>query len=241
MRESKGVEVGHVFKLGTRYSEKLGATFLDADNKEKPVLMGCYGIGIGRIVLSAVEVGHDDRGILWPTAIAPYQVVITPIKYDGEMREAADKLYDELSAQGVDVLLDDRDDRPGSKFADADLIGIPVRITVGDRGLKTGEIELKERSAAEPRNVKLDRRRRGGRPRAGRTGRVSAFVAVGGGSSAGVFSYIPARRRRRWHAAYSKRGISKDCAPPCTPNLTRPAIPSPTHSPPRMRWRTPGR
>ena len=156
LRESKGVEVGHVFKLGTRYSEKLGATFLDADNKEKPVLMGCYGIGIGRIVLSAVEVGHDDRGILWPTAIAPYQVVITPIKYDGEMKAAADKLYDELTAGGVDVLLDDRDDRPGSKFADADLIGIPVRITVGDRGLKTGEVELKERRVAEPRNVKLD-------------------------------------------------------------------------------------
>ena len=156
LRESKGVEVGHVFKLGTRYSEKLGATFLDADNKEKPVLMGCYGIGIGRIVLSAVEVGHDDRGILWPNAIAPYQVVITPIKYDGEMKDAADKLYDELTAGGVDVLLDDRDDRPGSKFADADLIGIPVRITVGDRGLKTGEVELKERRVAEPRNVKLD-------------------------------------------------------------------------------------
>ena len=100
LRESKGVEVGHVFKLGTRYSEKLGATFLDADNKEKPVLMGCYGIGIGRIVLSAVEVGHDDRGILWPNAIAPYQVVITPIKYDGEMKDAADKLYDELTAGG---------------------------------------------------------------------------------------------------------------------------------------------
>ena len=156
LRESKGVEVGHVFKLGTRYSEKLGATFLDADNKEKPVLMGCYGIGIGRIVLSAVEVGHDDRGILWPTAIAPYQVVITPIKYDGVMKEAADRLYDELTAGGVDVLLDDRDDRPGSKFADADLIGIPVRITVGDRGLANGEVELKERKAAEARNVPLD-------------------------------------------------------------------------------------
>ena len=155
LRASKGVEVGHVFKLGTRYTEKLGATFLDENNKERPILMGCYGIGIGRIVLSAVEVGHDDRGIIWPASIAPYSVVVTPIRYEGEMKDAADRLYDELTRAGLDVLLDDRDDRPGSKFADADLIGIPVRVTVGDRGLKNGEVEVKARTA-DASNVRLD-------------------------------------------------------------------------------------
>ena len=156
LKESRGVEVGHVFKLGTRYTEKLGAMFLDEHNKEQPILMGCYGIGIGRIVLSAVEVGHDERGIIWPTAIAPYSVVITPIKYEGAMKETADKLFEELSEMGLDVLLDDRDDRPGSKFADADLIGIPVRITVGDRGLAAGELEVKTRRTGETQNIPVE-------------------------------------------------------------------------------------
>ena len=153
LRASRGVEVGHVFKLGTRYSSLLGANFLDENNQSHPVIMGCYGIGVGRIVLSAVEVGHDERGIIWPASIAPYSVVITPIKYEAEMKSAADALFDELSAAGVDVLLDDRDDRPGSKFADADLIGIPVRVTVGDRGLKEGQVELKVRKTGEVTNV----------------------------------------------------------------------------------------
>jgi prolyl-tRNA synthetase len=155
LRESRGVEVGHVFKLGTRYSPAFGANFLDENNQSHPVIMGCYGIGVGRIVLSAVEVGHDERGIIWPASIAPYSVVITPIKYEAEMRSAADALFAELSAAGVDVLLDDRDDRPGSKFADADLIGIPVRITVGDRGLKEGLVEVKVRKTGEVANIPL--------------------------------------------------------------------------------------
>ncbi len=153
LKESRGVEVGHVFKLGTVYSEKMGSTFLDEDNKEQPVIMGCYGIGVGRIMLSAVETSHDERGIQWPVNIAPFEVVVTPIKYDGVAKDKADELYAELKAKGVDVLLDDRDDRPGSKFADADLIGIPLRLVVGDRGLEKGVIELKDRHTGETIDV----------------------------------------------------------------------------------------
>jgi prolyl-tRNA synthetase len=118
--------------------------------------MGCYGIGIGRILISAVESFHDDKGIIWPTAIAPFSVVITPIKYDGEIKTAADKLYTDLNTAGIDTLLDDRDARPGSKFADADLIGIPIRITIGDRSLKEGKFELKRRNAAEATMIGVD-------------------------------------------------------------------------------------
>ncbi len=153
LRTSKGIEIGHVFKLGTKYSDALGANFLDDKGAQNPIIMGCYGIGVGRILISAIEAFHDDKGIIWPVPIAPYSVVITPIKYDGEVKAAADKLHDELNAAGIDTLLDDRDARPGFKFADADLIGIPVRLTVGDRGLKEGKIELKRRKAAEPEMV----------------------------------------------------------------------------------------
>jgi prolyl-tRNA synthetase len=152
---SKGIEIGHVFKLGTRYSATLGANFLDDQGQQHPMIMGCYGIGVGRILIAAVENLHDERGILWPAAIAPMSVVITPIRYDGELKIAADKLYAELMEAGVDVLLDDRDARPGVKFADADLIGIPVRITIGDRGLKENKVELKRRAATEPEMVEL--------------------------------------------------------------------------------------
>ena len=118
--------------------------------------MGCYGIGIGRILVAAIEAFHDDRGILWPTAIAPYSVVITPIKYDGDIKAAADLLYHQLTSAGIDVLLDDRPDaRPGVKFADADLIGIPIRINIGDRGLKEGKVEMKLRRDAEATLVSL--------------------------------------------------------------------------------------
>ena len=120
------------------------------------MIMGCYGIGIGRILIAAIESLHDDKGIIWPAAIAPFGVVITPIKYEGEVKTAADKLYDQLSAAGIDVLLDDRDARPGFKFADADLIGFPVRINVGDRGLKEGKVEVKARKAPEAEMIPLD-------------------------------------------------------------------------------------
>ncbi len=156
LQTSKGIEIGHVFKLGTKYSDAMGANFLDDAGKQHPIIMGCYGIGVGRILIAAVESLHDDKGIVWPTAIAPYSVIITPIKYDGEVKEAADKLYAQLNAAGIDTMLDDRDARPGHKFADADLIGFPVRITIGDRGLKEGKIELKPRRAAEAQMVAMD-------------------------------------------------------------------------------------
>jgi prolyl-tRNA synthetase len=156
LRASRGIELGHVFKLGTKYSVALDACYLDDAGKQHPIIMGCYGIGVGRILIAAVENLHDERGIRWPVAIAPYSVVITPIKYDAEMKDVADKLYADLTAAGIDVLLDDRDARPGFKFADADLIGIPVRLTIGDRGLKEGKIEFKLRSSAEPQMIALD-------------------------------------------------------------------------------------
>ncbi|MGH7179244.1 MAG: proline--tRNA ligase [Tepidisphaeraceae bacterium] len=152
----RGIEVGHVFKLGTKYSESLEASFLDEKGASHPILMGCYGIGIGRILIAAVETSHDDMGIIWPSAIAPYSVVITPIKYDGEVKTVADKLHDDLNAAGIDTILDDRDARPGFKFADADLIGFPIRINVGDRGLKEGKVELKQRQAADAEMIAMD-------------------------------------------------------------------------------------
>ncbi len=150
---SRGIEIGHVFKLGTKYSDSIGAHYLDEAGQKQPMIMGCYGIGIGRILIAAVESLHDEKGIIWPAAIAPYSVVVTPIKYDGEVKAAADRLHDELNAAGIDTLLDDRDARPGFKFADADLIGFPIRINVGDRGLKEGNVEIKRRTEAEARLV----------------------------------------------------------------------------------------
>jgi len=152
----KGIEIGHVFKLGTKYSDAMGANFLDEKGSQHPIIMGCYGIGVGRILIAAAESLHDDKGLIWPVAIAPFSCVITPIKYDGEVKTVADKLYTELNAAGIDTLLDDRDARPGSKFADADLIGIPIRLTIGDRGLKEGKIELKKRNAVEAEMVGID-------------------------------------------------------------------------------------
>jgi prolyl-tRNA synthetase len=156
LKTSKGIEIGHVFKLGTKYSEAMDARFLDDKGEKHPLIMGCYGIGVGRILIAAVESLHDDKGIVWPPPIAPYSVIITPIKYEGEVKQVADRLHDELNAAGIDTLLDDRDARPGVKFADADLIGIPIRINVGERGLKEGNVELKSRRAPEPELVQLD-------------------------------------------------------------------------------------
>ncbi len=155
LKTSRGIEIGHVFKLGTKYSEALDANYLDDEGKSHPIIMGCYGIGIGRILIAAVEALHDERGIIWPAAIAPYSVIITPIRYEGEVKDAADKLHDQLESAGIDTLLDDRDARPGVKFAGADLIGIPVRINIGDRGLKEGKVELKPRKATDATMVSL--------------------------------------------------------------------------------------
>jgi prolyl-tRNA synthetase len=156
LKASKGIEIGHVFKLGTKYSDAMKATFLDDKGASHPFIMGCYGIGIGRILIAAIESLHDDKGIVWPVAIAPYSVVITPVKYDGEIKIVADRLHDALNAAGIDTLLDDRDARAGYKFADADLIGFPVRVTIGDRGVKDGNVEIKRRDRTEATMVAID-------------------------------------------------------------------------------------
>ncbi len=148
---SCGIEVGHVFKLGTKYSEKLGANFLDANGKSCPCLMGCYGIGINRILASAIETGHDENGCILPISIAPFEVQVVPLNSDKPAVCAeAQRIHDELAACGVEVLLDDRDARPGVKLKDADLIGIPLRVVVGERGLKDGQVELKRRTDERP-------------------------------------------------------------------------------------------
>ena len=150
----RGIEVGHVFALGTRYSRDMGATYLDAQGQSHLIEMGCYGIGVTRVVAAAIEQNHDERGIVWPEAMAPFTVVIAPIGYDRSeaVRELADRLHDQLQAEGVEVLLDDRGERPGVMFADLELLGIPHRITIGDRGLKDGKVEYQGRrdTAATP-------------------------------------------------------------------------------------------
>lgn len=146
----RGIEVGHVFKLGTKYSQALGATVLDRNGKDVPLVMGCYGIGIGRTVASAIEQNHDGNGIIFPMAIAPFQVLITLLNpKDEQVVTVGDELYEHLLQAGIEVLLDDRDERPGSKFKDADLIGIPIRVTVGHRSLKDGTLEVRVRSVGE--------------------------------------------------------------------------------------------
>jgi len=150
IRIKKAIEVGHVFKLGTRYSEALGATFLDAAGKPQPLIMGCYGIGLNRIMAAAIEAHHDESGIIWPLAIAPFAVLIVALDpREEEVMQTAGRIHDALAAAGADVLLDDRDERAGFKFKDADLIGIPLRVTVGARGLKDGALELQERKGGE--------------------------------------------------------------------------------------------
>ena len=144
----RAIEVGHVFKLGTKYSDKLNATFLDTDGSRKPLVMGCYGIGATRTLQAIIEQGNDKDGVIWPLSVAPYQVCITPlgIAPDSQVMLLAEKYYAELAAKGVDVILDDRDERPGVKFKDADLVGFPIRISVGEKSLAKGEVEIKPRN-----------------------------------------------------------------------------------------------
>jgi prolyl-tRNA synthetase len=147
---SRGIEVGHIFKLGTKYSEAFGATYLDLEGKERSLVMGCYGIGVGRTAAAAIEQNHDDDGIIFPLAIAPFHVLILPVNNkDAQVMGAAEDLYRSLSEKGVEVLLDDRDERPGVKFKDADIIGIPLRLTVGEKNLKQGKVEIKARRSGE--------------------------------------------------------------------------------------------
>jgi prolyl-tRNA synthetase len=153
----RGIEVGHVFYLGTKYSKAMNATFLDEDGKPKHFEMGCYGIGITRLPAAAIEQNHDERGIVWPDAIAPFTVVVCPIGMDrsADVKAAADNLYMQLLNDGVDVILDDRGERPGAMFADWELIGVPHRITIGDRSLKAGEVEYQHRRDSAATAVKL--------------------------------------------------------------------------------------
>jgi prolyl-tRNA synthetase len=152
---SRGIEIGHVFKLGTKYSDALKATYLDESSQSHSIIMGCYGIGVNRIVASAVETMADDDGLVWPMSLAPYQVLITPLRVDGAEMVAAEKLYADLQAAGIEVLLDDREARAGVKFKDADLIGIPLRVTVGSRGLEEGIFEIRDRASRNVSKIKV--------------------------------------------------------------------------------------
>ena len=155
---ARGIEVGHIFQLGRKYSEALKATVLDEGGQAVTMTMGCYGIGVSRVVGAAIEQHHDDRGIAWPTAIAPFQIALLPMqaKKSQRVREAAERLYEEMLAAGIDVLLDDRDARPGVMFADCELIGIPHRIVVGEKGLDAGELEYRARGDSDNTMIKLD-------------------------------------------------------------------------------------
>ncbi len=140
----KGNELGHIFKLGTKYTKSMSVTYLDQNAKPVTPVMGCYGIGVDRTLASIIEAHHDDDGIIWPMTVAPFQVALVPVKYDGTMKEAADKIYEELEKAGIEVLLDDRNERPGVKFKDADLIGFPVRVVIGEKNLPNVEIKLRK-------------------------------------------------------------------------------------------------
>ncbi|MCK9392956.1 MAG: proline--tRNA ligase [Syntrophales bacterium] len=147
---ARGIEVGHVFKLGTKYSKAMKAIYLDKNGKEQYMVMGCYGIGVGRTAAACIEQYHDENGIIWPLAIAPYQVIITPVNMnDSDLATTAEKLYADLLSMGVEVILDDRDERAGVKFKDADLIGIPLRVTIGPKNLAAGKVEIKIRRSGE--------------------------------------------------------------------------------------------
>ena len=151
----RGIEAGHIFVLGTKYSATMGATFLDKDGGNKPMVMGCYGIGVSRLVAATVEQHHDENGIVWPMSVAPYPVHVVQVGSDPNVVEAVATLERELAARGIEVLVDDRDERPGVKFKDADLIGMPLRVTIGAKALANGAVELKPRTEKNPKNVEL--------------------------------------------------------------------------------------
>ncbi len=163
LRAERGIEVGNIFKLGTKYSEAMGATFLDPHGEARPIVMGSYGIGSGRLMASVIEHHHDAQGIIWPISIAPYHVALVSLANERapEVAAAADRIYGELAAAGIEVLYDDRDERPGVKFKDADLLGLPLRLTVGGRGLAAGVVELRLRRTGETREVPLAELARG--------------------------------------------------------------------------------
>ena len=153
---ARGIECGQVFQLGTKYSEAMGATFMDVDGKEKPLIMGCYGIGISRTLAAVVEQHHDDAGIIFPVPVAPYEVTVVALDVKGEVLEKATEIAQRLADAGLDVILDDRKERPGVKFAEADLMGFPYQVVIGKRGLKAGAAEVKDRATGEREDVALD-------------------------------------------------------------------------------------
>jgi prolyl-tRNA synthetase len=154
---SRGIEVGHIFKLGTFLSQKLGASFVDANGVSQPMVMGCYGIGLGRLLAAAIEQNHDDKGIIWPMSITPYHIYLCPLyRENSEVATAAEKLYAGLEAEGLEVLFDDRPESPGVKFNDADLLGIPIRVTISPRTLETNSTEIKKRSEKKSELVPLE-------------------------------------------------------------------------------------
>jgi len=155
---ARGIEVGHIFQLGDKYSKAMDATVLDEAGKPVALQMGCYGIGVTRVIAAAIEQHHDSKGIIWPAAIAPYDIGIVPIGFarSDAVRATALDLHDRLERAGFDVLLDDRDERPGVMFADMELIGIPHRLTVGERGLKTGMVEYQPRTGGDQRDIELN-------------------------------------------------------------------------------------
>ena len=154
---SRGIEVGHVFKLGTKYSEAMGAVYTDENGAEKPIVMGCYGIGIGRTVAAAIEQNHDEHGIKFPVPLSPFEVSVLPVNMkQKDVTGAAEKIYSKLLSAGADVMIDDRAETAGVKFKDADLLGIPVQVTVGRRNLEEGVVEIKIRTSGERTKVALE-------------------------------------------------------------------------------------
>jgi prolyl-tRNA synthetase len=152
----RGIEVGHIFKLGTKYSDSLGAKFVQENGELEPVIMGCYGIGINRTMAAVIEQNYDEKGIKWPVSVAPYQVIVIPAVMKDELQvKTALEIYDKLNALGVEILIDDRDERAGVKFNDADLIGIPVRVTVGKK-IKEGNVEFKLRNEETARDISIE-------------------------------------------------------------------------------------
>jgi len=157
LSSARGIEVGHVFKLGTFISERFGASFLDNDGKSRPIVMGCYGIGLGRLLAAIVEQSHDDKGIIWPLSVAPYQIYLCPLHLEkSAVLPAAERIYQELQKEGIEVLFDDRDDSPGVKFNDADLLGIPLRLTLSPRTLQSQSVEAKWRTGKEAQLLPLE-------------------------------------------------------------------------------------
>ncbi|SMP11319.1 prolyl-tRNA synthetase [Desulfurobacterium pacificum] len=156
LTEKRGIEVGHIFKLGTKYSEAMNATFVDENGEEKPIVMGCYGIGVTRVMAAAVEQNYDENGIVWTPEIAPFEIIVIPVNVkNDEIRETAEKIYEELKSKGLDVLIDDRNARPGFKFKDADLIGIPIQVIVGKK-ISEGKVEVKVRKTGEKIEVPVE-------------------------------------------------------------------------------------